>query len=92
MFVKPKYRHVYMRYLKIIVLVLKRFEEKSDFADAKALTEVISALAGGGGGGKKRREKLYNITQTKEGDFIVYGGHTYIKYRKGKKRLKKGDS
>lgn len=79
LFVKPKYRHVLYEIFKDNSFSVEAIRRKSDFADAKALTEVISALAG---------EAIQYDTNT-EGTYIVDNlWRTYALVRLGKKDLK----
>ena len=79
LFVKPKYRHVLHEIFKDNSFSVEAIRRKSDFADAKALTEVISALAG---------EAIQYDTNT-EGTYIVDNlWRTYALVRLGKKDLK----
>lgn len=79
LFVKPKYRHVLHEIFKNDSFSVEAIRKKSDFADAKALTEVISALAG---------EAIQYDTNT-EGTYIVDNlWRTYALVRLGKKDLK----
>lgn len=79
LFVKPKYLHVLHEIFKNDSFSVEVIRKKSDFADAKALTEVISALAG---------EAIQYDTNT-EGTYIVDNlWRTYALVRLGKKDLK----
>ena len=79
LFVKPKYLHVLHEIFKDNSFSVEAIRRKSDFADAKALTEVISALAG---------EAIQYDTST-EGTYIVDNlWRTYALVRLGKKDLK----
>lgn len=79
LFVKPKYLHVLHEIFKNDSFSVEAIRKKSDFADAKALTEVISALAG---------EAIQYDTNA-EGTYIVDNlWRTYALVRLGKKDLK----
>lgn len=79
LFVKPRYLHVLHEIFKNDSFSVEAIRKKSDFADAKALTEVISALAG---------EAIQYDTNT-EGTYIVDNlWRTYALVRLGKKDLK----